>query len=187
MNKFYFVLITSSLIACNAGEDKAKVESMAATADSSKKETVAVTYPYNIDYSSSFEIGDAAQARMLLELWKDWDNNTLAMSGSKFADSVNLNFADGTNISGPKDSVIAISQRYRDMFSKVESSVSAVIPLKSTDKNENWVTVWGKEVYTDKKGKTDSSFLQETWRFNKEGKVDLLYQYRAKPQPPAKK
>jgi hypothetical protein len=72
------------------------------------------------------------------------------------------------------------------MYAKVQSSVAVFIPLKATDKNENWVTIWGKEVNTDKKGKMDSTELQETWRLNSNGKIDLLYQYAAAAAPPKK-
>ena len=185
MKKIFFFLVTAALVACNAGDDKAKVESMTAT-DSTKNETVAVNYPYNIEYSSSFEIGDPKQAQTLLSIWKDWDNGNLANGRDNFADSVEMHFADGGMVHAGKDSVLAAGQRYRDMFSKVVSSVSAVLPLKSTDKNENWVTVWGKEIDTHKDGKVDSFYLQETWRFNKDGKANLVYQYMQK-SPPAKK
>ena len=185
MKKILFFSMVAALAACNSGQDKAQVESMSVS-DSSKKEAVAVTYPYQIEYSSSFEIGDAQQAQTLLGIWKDWDNGNLANGRDKFADSLEMHFADGSEMKGSRDSIIAASQRYRDMFSHVESSVSAVIPLKSTDKNENWVTVWGKEIDTHKDGKIDSFYLQETWRFNKSGKIDLLFQYMQK-SPPAKK
>jgi hypothetical protein len=185
MHKIFFILLGTSLVACNAGEDKTKVESMnATTSDSTKKEMV--SYPYNIEYSSSFEIGDAKQSKIILDLWKDWDNGTLSNSKDHFADSVELHFADGNMIHSSRDSMMAIAQSVRDKFSKVVSSVSAVLPVKSTDKNENWVTVWGKEIDTHKDGKVDSFYLQETWRFNSNGKVDLLYQYMAKPMPPKK-
>jgi hypothetical protein len=38
----------------------------------------------------------------------------------------------------------------------------------------------------NKKGKVDSFYLQETWRFNKDGKADLLYQFKAAGAPPKK-
>ena len=57
---------------------------------------------------------------------------------------------------------------------------------KSVDKNEHWALIWGKEVDTDKKGKVDSSYLQETWRFNNDGKDDLMFQYRQAATPPKK-
>jgi hypothetical protein len=72
------------------------------------------------------------------------------------------------------------------MYTSVVSKVFSIAPLKSVDKNENWVCVWGMETDTDKKGKVDSFYLQETWRFNKAGKADLLYQFRAEAMPPKK-
>ena len=58
--------------------------------------------------------------------------------------------------------------------------------VKSTDKKENWALIWGKEIDTDKKGKVDSFYLQETWRFNKDGQADLFFQYRQAATPPKK-
>lgn len=180
-----FFAVAALASACNSGNNEAKVQSMSAN-DSAKKEEVAVTYPYDVQYSSKFEIGDANQAKIILDLWKNWDNGTLANSRDNFADSVDMRFASGYSMHASRDSVIASGQKERDGLAKAVSTVDAVIPLKSTDKNENWVTVWGKEVDTHKDGKVDSTFLQETWRFNKDGKVDLLFQYTAKPMPAKK-
>ena len=187
MNKIFITLLLCSfLFACTSGEDKAKVDSMATnSSDSTKKE--AVNYPYTIDYSSNFEIGDNRQAKTILDIWKDWDDGNLSNSKAHFADSVEMHFADGNIMHTTVDSVMAQSQKYRDQFSKVVSSISAVIPLRSTDKNENWVAVWGTERDTHKDGKVDSFHLQEVWRFNKDNKVNLLYQYMAKSTPPGKK
>lgn len=59
-------------------------------------------------------------------------------------------------------------------MSKSVSTVNAIMPVKSNDKNENWALIWCKEVDTDKGGKIDSFYLQETWRFNKDGKANLF-------------
>lgn len=182
MKKVLVILSVAALASCNSGKNETKVESMTAT-DSTKKEAAAVTYPYTIQYSSKFEIGDANQAKTILDLWKDWDNGNLSTSKGNFADSVEMHFATGETMHGSRDSVMATAQKVRDGLTSSVSSVDAVVPLKSTDKNENWVTVWGKEVDTHKDGKIDSVYLQETWRFNKDGKVDLLYQYMARPVP----
>ena len=90
-----------------------------------------------------------------------------------------MHFADGTMMHNVRDSVLAGGQQYRNTFTSSVTSVDAVMSVKSTDKNENWALVWGKEIDTDKKGKVDSFYLQETWRFNKDGKADLMYQFKA--------
>jgi hypothetical protein len=75
------------------------------------------------------------------------------------------------------DSLIARWKRGRAGYTSVIDTVDAVIPVYSTDKKENWVLVWAKEINTDTKGKTDTTYLQETWRINKDGKADLLLQF----------
>jgi hypothetical protein len=68
-------------------------------------------------------------------------------------------------------------------------AVDAVFAVKSTDKDENWVAIWGTEIQDNMNGKVDSVSIQETWRFNKAGKVDFMFQAIRKgilPPPPAK-
>jgi hypothetical protein len=97
--------------------------------------------------------------------------------------------ADGTSMSGPTDSLLKNMQNYRSSFKSMEVSVDAIFATKSTDRDENWVAVWGVEMPTNMKGKKDTVSLQETWRFNKAGKVDLMFQATRKgmlPPLPAK-
>jgi hypothetical protein len=97
-----------------------------------------------------------------------------------------MHFSDGSVMHSVRDSVIAAAQGYRNSFSAVSSSIDAVTSMKSIDKDENWTLVWGLERDTHKNGKVDSVYLQETWRFNKDGKANLMYQFAASPNPPKK-
>ena len=185
MKKLFLILGTSVLFACN---DTAKdgVDSAGGTVKDSTATADNTNYPYTAAYSSKFEIGSAKDAQTVLAIWKDFDNGTLANSKDRFADSVTFSFADGTSFSGTRDSAIAMGQKYRDMYSAVSSNVDAWIPLKTTDKNENWVAIWGWERHTGKDGKVDSVHLHEVWRLNTAGKADFVIQFAAQ-QPPAKK
>lgn len=138
--------------------------------------------PYEATYSSKFVMGDPKYARMVMDLWKDWDNNTLDKSAHLFADTVVMYFSDGTMAKG-KDSVMTGAHQYRDKMSAVQSTVHAWMSTRSTDKNENWVTIWGTEEDTWKDGKKTTVSFNEVWRFNKAGKVDLMRQFEAKPPP----
>jgi hypothetical protein len=169
------------IVGCHS-EDKKPAESKTASAESP------ATAPYTATYSSKFEMGDNKHAEAILGAWKAWDDGDLKPSRKYFADTMHFYMRDGSEAHGATDSVMVGAQAYRSSFSSVKSTVHAYLPLKSTDKNENWVCVWGTEVTTDKQGKTDSVGLQETWRFNKDGKIDLLYQFgRALVPPPATK
>ena len=183
MKKILFLFSIPAFAACNSGSDT-KVASMSA-GDSSAVASDSVNYEYAADYSSKFEMGNTENVKTIFGLYKDWDNNMLDNSKDKFADSVTLIFGSGDMMAGKRDSIIAQSKAYRSRYATVTSQVHAVVPLKSTDKNEDWVLVWFKEYTTDANGKKDSTELQETWRLNKDGKADLLYQYQQ--NKPAKK
>jgi len=183
MRKTFFVLSLAAFAGCNSGTDT-KVESMSSKDSTSSSDVV---LPYTADYSSKFEMGNANNTKTILDLYKDWDNNNLDNSKDKFADSVTLYFSDGSMMSGSYDSVTAAAKKFRSTLGTVNTSVHAVFPVKSADKNENWVVAWFTEYRTNAAGKKDSVQLQETWRLNKDGKADLLYQYEQKnPAPPKK-
>lgn len=132
------------------------------------------------------KLGDPKNAEAVLALYKYWDDGNLGPSKVLFADSIEFYFSDGSEVKGSRDSAIATTQNFRNTFSAIKSTVHGIMPVKSIDKNENWVCIWATEVNTTKAGKTDSMHLQETWRFNKDGKIDLLYQYSSVAAPPKK-
>lgn len=179
MKKILFVTLVTMLAACSSNEP-AKTDSMASEPDSTMQTPQAkpINSPYAIGYSSDFAMDDNKNAEALLTLWKDWDNGDLTAHKDLFADSVEMHFADGSMMHSSRDSIIAAAQSFRSTFASAVSSVDAILPTKSVDKDEHWALIWGKEIDTDKKGKVDSFNLQETWRFNKDGKADLMLQYK---------
>jgi hypothetical protein len=138
-----------------------------------------MSYPYTANYSSDFKIGNPADAKMILELWKDWDDNAFDRH-NYFADTVVMFFPDGSMVKG-KDSCLAGAKRYRGSMSSATSSLDAWTPLKSVDRNENWVALWGTEMDTYPDGKTNKRDIHEIWRINKDGKVDFMKQFSSMP------
>lgn len=179
MKKILVLASVVMLSACNSNEP-AKTDSMKSGTDSTTASPTMrdINSPYQIGYSSKFVTDDPKNAETLLSLWKIWDGGDLSGAKDIFADSVEMHFGDGSIMHSTRDSVIASAQKFRSSFSSAVSSVDAIMAVKSTDKNENWALIWGKEVDKDKKGKADSFYLQETWRFNKAGKADLMFQYK---------
>jgi len=139
-----------------------------------------MSYPYTAGYSSDFTIGNPADAKKILELWKDFDNNTFD-AHDYFADTAVMYFPDGTMAKG-KDSILAGATQFRSSMSSVTSTLDAWVPLKSVDRNENWVAVWGTETDTSPDGKVEKRDIHEIWRFNKDGKVDFMKQFASKSQ-----
>ena len=168
---FLFAFI---VLACN--NEKAKPAESAETATKP-----AVALPYLASYSSSFEMGDPAYVATILKgEWKAWEENKMDSMKSWMADTVLTIFSDNTVIRG-SNSVVNSLKKYRALFSNVTATINAAIPVYSTDKKENWALIWATEIDTRLNGSKDTTAWMESWRFNKDGKADLLLQFdRAK-------
>jgi hypothetical protein len=187
MRKIFLSILAVSFLACNNSTPKTE-EAKVASAEF-KANTPTDMHGFTPTYSASFVMDSAKNTETVLALWKEWKDGDLSRSRSHFADTLALFFADGTNMVGPTDSLLKGMQEYRSSFKNMGVLIDAVFAVKSTDKDENWVAVWGVEMPTDSKGKTDTISLQETWRFNKEGKADFMFQATRKgmlPPAPAK-
>lgn len=170
MKKIMLLAIVVSIVSCNNGATKNEQ-------NDSVKTSIDVTYAYPIDYSSKFELADPKKGQIITELWKDFDDNKLDNHASYFADTVGMDFP-GMIFKGSRDSLMAMTKGYRGSLGSVSSTVDAVMSVKSTDKDEDWVLIWGIEHTTSMAGKSDSSHVHEIWRFNKDGKVDYMSQYK---------
>lgn len=177
--------ITYMLVACNTATTSTDSTKDTMTAETTSS-TENISYAYPVEYSSDFAIGDPKYAQLVLELWKDYDDNAFDRHADAFADSVTMDLASGMSLMNlPKDSVIDAIKNYRSSFKNAVSSVEVVTALKPKGKDETWVCIWGKEVDTHNNNKTDSVYLNENWMFNKDGKVVYMSQYQA--TPPSKK
>jgi hypothetical protein len=170
MKKVILLLTATALFAACNNEKKEETNT-----DETAKVKAALAY--TPAYSSSFEIGNSDYAAMIVQgSWKDWETNNLDNMKNWVADTITVFHSDNSMVRGA-DSLMARWKRGRADYTNVIDSVDAVIPVYSTDKKENWVLVWAREINTNKSGKTDTTAIMETWRINKDGKADMLLQF----------
>ena len=181
MTKALTVAATLLLFTVSCSDAK-KDDTMETISDTSAAATVPAKpheYAVNAIFSSAFEIGDYSQADKVLELWKQYDENNLDKGLDYFADSVTLFMHDGWKYFGKRDSLMKMMKQKRGEYSSMNTVLVGIIPLRATDLNENWVSIFGTE-YTTMKNKKDSADIQEYWRFNKDGKIDMMHSYKRK-------
>ncbi len=140
-----------------------------------------MNYPYTAAYSSIFVMGNPAHAKMVLDAWKDWDDNALTRHNF-MADTIVTFLPDGSVMKG-KAATMAGFTSFRSGLTSSKSTVDAWMPLRSTDRKEDWVAIWGTEVDTHADGKVTSTEIHEIWRINKDGKVDYIKQYAGVTPP----
>jgi len=158
----------------------------AANTDSAAAKKDSLPMAYKASYSSSFTISDNAKnEQLVLQSYKDWEDNTLKNGSTYLGDTVTMDFANGKHLTAPRDGIIKEWQNFRDSLSSVKLDIVAVTNLHSTDKNTDWVGVWYKETDTYKTGKVDSAFYQDDNNV-KNGKMVYISSKR-RPLRPLKK
>ena len=150
MKKFCLFIAAAALFsACNADSTADSITSDSTVAKS------AVALPYPVGYSSWFEIGNADYTATIVQgSWKDWETNNLDNMKNWVADTVVVFHSDNSIVKGA-DSLMARWKRGRAKYASVIDTIDAVIPVFSTDKNENWVLVWGTDAGCDSRGTRD--------------------------------
>lgn len=172
-----FALLTAVVFFVVACQNAAEKKDETKTTDA-KMPTASM---FKANYSNAFEMGDMALTdKAVLNSWKNWEANKFDGLTDFFADSVTALWADGTSFTGTKDSLINEWKKVRANITTVVDSIDAYMPVYSTDKKENWALIWVTDYSTDKKGVKDTTAYQETWRFNKDGKADLVLQFQRK-------
>jgi hypothetical protein len=139
MKKIFVVISLVAFTACNN-------EKTAENAGSSKANVPANMHGFVPSYSASFEMDSAANTETMLALYAEWKNGDLSKSRTHFADTVLFALADGNMMMGPADTLLKNMQAYRNSFKSMDVTIEAIFGVKSTDKNEHWVTVWDHEI-----------------------------------------
>lgn len=157
----------------------------AASTTAAKTDTAAM--PYKAVYSNNIAFSDSTKnVRAVLQSLKDWEDNKLANAPAYFADTVAMDFWNGTSIKMKRDSLTLISQKYRDSLASSKIEVAVHLNLHLNDKNEDWVCVWYKQIDTYKNGKVDSAEYQDD-NLLKNGKIVYVDDKRRTLKPAAKK
>ena len=183
MKKLLTLAALAIFAGCNSNPPATTTDSASVKPDSAAM-VKTIQSPYPISYSSKFVMDDPKNAESLLAIWKAYDNGNISATKDLFADTIDAQLGDGSIMHLSRDSTITAVQAVRNSFKTAVDQVQAIMAVKSTDKNEHWVLIWGTETDTYKNGKVDSTNLQETWRFNQAGKADLVFQYRRPATPP---
>ncbi len=163
------------LLSCN--DDKAEGTGTSSTTDSTGKKKDKDAMPYTATYSSDFEIGKEKHARIVLDIWKAYEENAFDRVRDHFADTITVINSDGIAMTGPRDSIIQLTSEYRNSIPELRTEVDAWLATHADDRDQYFVNIWGKEVFGDGKGKLDSMRLHEVWMFNEDDKIIYMTQY----------
>lgn len=155
--KQLIILATAILFITGCNNNDKKNEG--AGADNAKAASATMEtfdYPYNLSKPyQGWQPGDQKHAVAVLKMIKAWESKKLAECLGYFGDTVDMR-VDMFQKVMPHDSLLSVLESsWADMASvtvKMDDWESVISP----DKKDEWVTLWYKQIMTNKKGMVDS-------------------------------
>jgi hypothetical protein len=172
MKKILFVACFGiAFSACNTETNKAT---------SVVKAVDTVAYPYTALYTSDITVpGSSEAAHKVLQVWKMFESNQISAMKQYFADSVTYDDASGMHFHGKSEDLLAYAGKDIADLDSLRFDISVWESAHVNNKNEDWVQIWSAERRYPKKGKADTTLIQENWQV-KNGKIVYFNQYKAK-------
>ncbi|RTL57413.1 MAG: hypothetical protein EKK37_15325 [Sphingobacteriales bacterium] len=169
---FLGLLLLCFILACNSNTEKKET----ATAPAAEKS--AVDLPYKASYAADWtqDVSDA-DLKMVLQSYKDWENNNIPGLRSAFGDSLEVDMADGTHVKGKSDAIVKTFVTYRDSLTSSKINMGSWAKLYSPEKKEGYVVTWYDQYDTFKSGKVDSATYHDINQV-KNGKITWYAQYK---------
>lgn len=163
MKRMFFIACTAMLaLGCNNNAETKDSNSSdtSKTGDTkmadTKMSTANLEMPYTLERPyQNWQPGNPQHAVNAMKALKAFETNDIASAVSYFGDSVELRF-DNYFAKVSNDSLKKIFTNWRANSTSISIKMSDWESVISADKKDEWVTMWYKEVQTDKKGKTDS-------------------------------
>lgn len=157
MRKLLFIGCLAAMASCNNASttETNKDSSSTSTAETpAKKPMPEMPYKLSKGYKN-WQPGDQQHALTVMNALKAWENGDIAKSMESFADSIEINF-DHWGGKFSKDSLAKQFAAYRGNLASATIKMEDWESVIAEDKSLEFVTLWYKQITTDKKGKTDS-------------------------------
>ncbi len=152
MKSLLFLLIFVALgISCNTNS-----EAPVATGLAPDSSTVEPAYPYTLESPyREWQAGDRQHVVTVMKSLKAFEAGDMDGCMTAFGDTVDLRF-DGYYAKLAKDSAKKMLTQSRQALAAVKINMADWESVISKDKKHEYVTLWYKEIQTDRKGKVDS-------------------------------
>jgi hypothetical protein len=173
MKQLLFISCVALLAACNNGATKETTKDSTATTGSvaEKKALPPMAYSLPQPYQN-WQTGDPNHAAVAQAALKGYETGDIATCVKGFGDSVDVRF-DGYRATLSNESLAKFFAEGRAKYTSFKVIMYDWESVISEDKKEEWVTMWYKEIMTDKKGKTDSLSVVNDCKMEK-GKIVVL-------------
>lgn len=172
MKKMLIILCASVFAGCNNNTGSKETKEAKDTTATTKTEAIDYAYMPATHAADNWDRGDQKNIALVLKSLKAFETGNTEAAAAAFADTVWWSF-DRFDQKLSKDSLISMFNQFWKNTASVKIVMGDYESVISKDKSEEWVTLWYKQIVTDKNGKTDSTSLVNDLRIEN-GKITVL-------------
>jgi len=180
MKKLFYLALTVLIFSCQ--DEKKEPETSTATEATAETPKPLPEFAYPVD-RANWKMGDPANTKLILDMYKAWDAKDATAVAGFFADSANMDMPDGRRLALKKDNVYEKFAKARSQYTNTSNQIVSAMALHNDDHNDDWVQImtYNKWAYQD--GVKDSMLYFDNWRL-KDGKIIYLNSLQQKPPKP---
>ena len=169
MKKIIFPVFLFVLMSCNETGSKETLGAENTVVDSTAKNADNLDYAFTKTSKSNYVMGDPAQIQMVLKSLKAFESNNIDELVTNFGDTIGLYF-DNFSAKVSRDSAKTILTNNRNNYDSYKINMHDWETVKSTNTDDEWVSLWYTEIYQEKGGKVDSINIMDDVKL-KNGKI----------------
>lgn len=155
MKKIILPALLLGLLSCNETGTGNEIGAVKPVDDTVTTSAENLEYAYTRTNKSNYVMGDPARIQMVLNSLKAFETNNIDDLVSNFGDTVELNF-DNYHAKVSRDSAKSILTNNRNGYETYRINMHDWETVKSTNTDDEWVSLWYTEVFKEKGGKLDS-------------------------------
>jgi hypothetical protein len=153
--KKFIIIACASIFTMGCNNAPAPKETVTEAAPAAVAEKIDYAYLPEGHPPDYWDRGDQKNVALVLKSLKAFETGNIEEALVPFADSIQWT-ADGYNAKLSKDSLRSVLKAGWNQMSSMKVKMNDYEAVISKDKKEEFVTLWYKQIITDKKGKTDS-------------------------------
>jgi hypothetical protein len=183
---FLYLLTGIFILSCN---NDSKVDKQQTPPDSSASNTLPADTVHTIERVSTlpsfvvfknWEMGDPANAQVIVNAYNAWDSDSTGTMSVYFADSTSFDLPDGRRFTMTNNTIESTLRKWRKNYKATSNVPFSLISLHNKDRDQQWVIAWTWNKWKYNDGSKDSMLYCDNWRL-KDGKIVYLNSAGNKP------
>jgi hypothetical protein len=185
MKSIAYYALLALLFSCGQNSKPLTEAGTNSSADGVSNDTTTAKAPEEkmFDYpvlNKNWEIGNHQNTRLVLQVYKSWDNKAVEDMEALFADTVMMDMPNGVRRLASKTETVKRLLGQRKTLSTASNEILAAYPLLNSDNNDEWVNVLTYNKWTYKDRSRDSMLYMDLWKI-RDGKVSYLVSLEQMP------